>query len=151
MTRNEKGLTLVEVLGSVVLLGIAVLGIIFIIQQSSVHTKANADTDESVVLSRNVMEQLKQQLPGPSDTLTLYQQNLSLADLRELSGTTIYYPGANNARYAIAIQSEAAALGTADAGGTTVNLDDQFRRITIRTTYLATSRTYELTGVVAYK
>lgn len=149
--RNEKGLTLVEVLGSVVLLGIAVLGIVFIIQQSSIHTKANGEADQSVVLSRNVMEQLKQQLPGSSDSLTIYEQSVSLAELRQLSDATVYYPNASDARYVITIRSEAAGLGNADAAGTSVNLDNLFRRITVTTSNIATARTYELSGVVEYR
>ncbi|MFD0586646.1 prepilin-type N-terminal cleavage/methylation domain-containing protein [Paenibacillus sp. GCM10027627] len=149
--RNEKGLTLVEVLGAIVLFGVAAMGIIFILQQSSLHTKANAQTDEAVVISRNVMERLKQELPASTASLTLYQQSLSLGSLRNIAQTTLYYPSTANRKYEIQIQSQPAQLGTAQAGSTGVNLDGVFRKVTVRTANLETSKVFQLESFIAYK
>jgi len=149
--RNEKGLTLVEVLGSIILLGVAVLGITFILQQASAHTKANEKTDRSVVLTRNTMEQIKQELRTSQATITLYGQSLSLQNLRAMLPVTLYYPDASDPAYTIAITSSHAGLGFANAAEQQVNLDGIFRQITVRTTEAATNKTYELTAYVEYQ
>lgn len=148
--RNQKGLTLVEVLGSIVLLGVAILGIAFILQQSSIHTKANESTDRSVTISRNTMEQIKHELSSSNATLTIYGQSLSLHDLRNLNSVMLYYPDASNPAYTIDISSRLAGLGTAHAADQEINLDEIFRQITVQTTHLTTNKPYELTAYVEY-
>lgn len=148
---NQKGLTLVEVLGSIILLGVAVLGITFILQQSSIHTKSNEQLDESITISRNVMEQIKNQLKSNNETLILYEQSLSLEGLRHLASLTVYYPNSIQREYEINIQSADAALGHAQAADLNLNLDAMFRQITIHTKELSSGKTFELTAYVEYK
>lgn len=153
---NQKGLTLIEVLGSVVLLGIAVLSITYVLQQSSMYTKQNESLDLSVVISRNVLEQIKEELSTGIDATEIYGQSLSLVDLRndqmDKLTKTIYYPSKPNSEsksdypYKIEITSSNADLGSVNQ----VQLDNYFRKITISTTERATNKKFDITAYVEF-
>ncbi|OME86711.1 hypothetical protein BK120_07180 [Paenibacillus sp. FSL A5-0031] len=150
--RNQKGLTLIEVLGSIVLLGIAVLGITFILQQTALDTKSNEKSDEAVVVARNVMEEIKNKLKTNSAQTTVYGQAISLENLRNLASTTIYYPDAIDRRYELDIQSHTASLGTVALTDTAVSdLDSIFRRVTVNCIEVSSSKKFELEAYVEYK
>ncbi|QAY66429.1 type IV pilus modification PilV family protein [Paenibacillus protaetiae] len=104
---NEKGLTLVEVLGSVVLLGIAVLGITLLLQQGVSSSQSNVQSEQSVQMARTVMENVRSKLASPDREIELYGQSLSLDSLRKPSSTaqTLYYPDADDQQYEISIRS----------------------------------------------
>ncbi|OBZ12970.1 prepilin-type N-terminal cleavage/methylation domain-containing protein [Bacillus sp. FJAT-26390] len=149
--RNQKGLTLVEVLGSLVLLAIAVLGITYILQQSTINTKMNEKIDQSVVISRNVMEEIKGNLKSTTPTISIYEQNLSLANIRNLSSATIYYPNAADKQYSLRIQSYPGSLETVQLDSVILNPNDYFRRVTIVCEELASAKKYNLEAYIEYK
>ena len=149
--RNQKGLTLAEVLGSIVLLGIAVLGITYILQQASIHTKANEHTDQAVVITRTVMEEIKSKLKSNVEAINVYGQAISLEQLRNLASVTIYYPSAADRRYELQIQSVAANLGDVPLTDTKVShLDQLFRLVTITCIDLSTAKRFELEAYVEF-
>jgi prepilin-type N-terminal cleavage/methylation domain-containing protein len=149
--RNQKGLTLIEVMGSITILGIAVLAITFILQQSTIHTKSNEKSDEAVVAARNVMEEIKSNLRSSTAQISLYGQAISLYNLRNLSSATIYYPDDSNRQYEVQIHSYATSLGTVSLTvSNSKDLDTIFRRITVTSTELSTSREFELEAIVEY-
>ncbi|MCR2806515.1 type IV pilus modification PilV family protein [Paenibacillus soyae] len=150
MLRNQRGLTLIEVLGSIVLLGIAILGITFILQQASIHTKDNEKTDQSVIITRNTLEQIKHELPKSTTSVTIYGQSLNLSGLRSLQPVTVYYPNSSSPAYKVDIISSQAGLGSAQAADKSVNLDNLFRKITVRSTDLASNKTFEVTAFVEF-
>lgn len=151
--RNQKGLTLVEVMGSIVLLGIAVLVITYVLQQSTIDTKSNEKTDQSVVITRNLMEEIKSKLKSNQAETTVQGQAVSLANLRNLSSVvTIYYPSDTDRRYELKAQAYGASLGTIPvATAAPYNLDEVFRRITVTCKDLTTSKQFELEAYVEYK
>ncbi|WP_419873952.1 type IV pilus modification PilV family protein [Candidatus Pristimantibacillus sp. PTI5] len=150
--RNQKGLTLIEVMGSIVLLGIAILGITYILQQSSIDTKSNERTDDAVVAARNVMEEIKSKLKSTTLQTTIYGQALSLQNLRDRSSATLYYPNSGNRRYELRIQSYATTLGTVSLTNTLVSdLDSLFRRVTVTCIDLSTNKEFELEAYVEFK
>jgi prepilin-type N-terminal cleavage/methylation domain-containing protein len=150
--RNQKGLTLIEVMGSIVLLGIAILGITYILQQSSIDTKSNERTDDAVVAARNVMEEIKSKLKTTTLQTTIYGQALSLQNLRDRSSATLYYPNSGNRRYELRIQSYATTLGTVSLTNTLVSdLDSLFRRVTVTCIDLSTNKEFELEAYVEFK
>ncbi|WP_054024138.1 prepilin-type N-terminal cleavage/methylation domain-containing protein [Bacillus sp. FJAT-28004] len=150
--RNQKGLTLIEVLGSIVLLGIAVLGITFILQQTTLDTKSNEKSDEAVVVARNVMEEIKNKLRTNVVQTSVYGQAISLENLRNLSSTTIYYPDAADRRYELQIQSYTASLGTVSLTDTAISdLDSIFRRVTVNCIEVSSSKKFELEAYVEYQ
>jgi prepilin-type N-terminal cleavage/methylation domain-containing protein len=150
--RNQKGLTLIEVMGSIVLLGIAILGITYILQQSSIDTKSNERTDDAVVAARNVMEEIKSKLKSTTLQTTIYGQALSLQNLRDRSSAMLYYPNAGNRRYELRIQSYSTTLGTVSLTNTLVSdLDSLFRRVTVTCIDLSTNKEFELEAYVEFK
>ncbi|OMF21444.1 hypothetical protein BK133_28430 [Paenibacillus sp. FSL H8-0548] len=153
--RNQKGLTLVEVLGSIVLLGIAILSLTYILQQATLHTKDNEKVDQSVQLTRTVIEELKKNLKDSSKTsITVYNQPISLDNLRSsslASTTNIYYPNATAPQYEISIQVSSSGLGKVTVDGTVpTDLDNIFKRIDIICTNLNSSKTYKLESFIEY-
>lgn len=149
--RNQKGLTLIEVMGSIVLLGIAVLGITYILQQSSIDTKSNEKTDDAVVAARNVMEEIKSKLKSNVANTTVYGQAISLSNLRNRSSATLYYPSSTDRRYELVVHSYATSLGTVPITDTvSSNLDTIFRRVTVTSMELSTSKTFELEAYIEY-
>ncbi|MGO4544499.1 prepilin-type N-terminal cleavage/methylation domain-containing protein [Paenibacillus sp. 2TAB23] len=150
--RNQKGLTLIEVMGSIVLLGIAVLGITYILQQSSIDTKSNEKTDDAVVAARNVMEEVKSKLKSTTTSTTVYGQAIPLQQLRDRSSTIIYYPNASNRKYELRIQSHATTLGAVSLTNSVVSdLDSIFRRVTVTCIDLSTQKEFELEAYVEFK
>ncbi|MFF2090420.1 prepilin-type N-terminal cleavage/methylation domain-containing protein [Paenibacillus sp. NPDC058174] len=161
--RNEKGLSLIEVLGSIVVLGIAVLGIAFILQQGASHSKSNEKLDQSVQLSRNVIEEIKGKLNSQSSTV-LYGQAVSLSTLRNSSSATlpvIYYPNSSEQerKYKIQIQSVGHSLGQVEIkNGThegvphtaTYNTGDFIRHVRVTCTELTTLREFTLDAYIPY-
>ncbi|GKU79899.1 prepilin-type N-terminal cleavage/methylation domain-containing protein [Paenibacillus sp. L3-i20] len=96
---NQKGLTLVEVLGTVVLLGIAILAITFVLQQSTIHSKDNEQQDRSVQITRSVLEEIKNN--SRLGTATIFDQNVNLSPSSS-TVQSIQYPKVNP-KYTISI------------------------------------------------
>jgi Tfp pilus assembly protein PilV len=153
--RNQKGLTLVEVLGSIVLLSVAILSLTYVIQQASVHTRDNEKTDQSVQITRTVMEEIKKNLKNQTSTsVRVYGKDIPLSAMRSASGMTsftINYPNDANPQYRILIQSAASGLGSVNISEVpTADLDQLFRKITITSTNISSSKQYQLEAIVEY-
>lgn len=149
--RNQKGLTLIEVIGSITLLSIAVLSIIYILQQSNLDSKSNEKTDDAVIAARNVMEEIKSKLKSNVLETSIYGQTISLTQLRNRSSVTLYYPSLNDRRYEIQLQSYATSLGTvALTDNINSNLDNIFRRVTVTCMDLTSLKKFELEAYVEY-
>jgi type II secretory pathway pseudopilin PulG len=150
--RNQKGLTLIEVIGSITLLSIAVLGIIYILQQTTLDSKSNEKTDDAVIAARNVMEEIKSKLKSNLLETSIYGQTISLTQLRNRSSVTLYYPSLNDRRYEIELHSYATSLGTVPlADNLSSNLDNIFRRVTVTCMDLTSLKKFELEAFVEYQ
>jgi len=161
---NEKGLSLIEVLGSIAILGIAVLGLAFILQQGAAHTKSNERKGNTVQLTRNVMEEIKENIRD-QPSVTVFGQSLPLAVLRDhpsASLAPLYYPSQADKQYEFQIKTSSHSLGSISLrNGVTAednlpvyesyNTSDLFRYVVITCRSLASKDEYELAAYVAYQ
>lgn len=159
---NEKGISLVEVLGAIAILSIAILGISFVLQQGALHTKDNEKQGDSVQITRSVMETIKNNLPAGSNA-TVFGQAVNLAALRgsaNQSLPTLYYPDSENPQYELHIQTVNHSLGSidlpvgVDTEGNQINqihqLADLFRLVRITSTEVVSQKTYTLEAYIEY-
>lgn len=160
--RNQKGLTLIEVLGAITLLAVAIMGLIYLLQQTTLFSKQNEKLDRDVIVARAVMEEIKNHLSGSASTLTLYEQSVDLAALRAVPlvpptlPITIYYPNANTQQIKIEIRSIPFPYtsDTITIKGKSYKISDYFRLIQVTSTDQsgrATAQPYTLEGYAQYK
>jgi|GEM_PF-1367616 len=150
---NQRGITLIEVLGSVALLAVAVLTITYALQQTSVFSRDNDGIDRSVQVTRTVMEELRGHLSDPTaSTVDLYGQCLDLELLRTNSTTSLRldYPGTAEPELTLSIVSTDGDLPIISAGSDTHDLDSSFKRITITSEPRDKGRPYTLVAYLAY-
>ncbi|GBF73376.1 hypothetical protein PA598K_01663 [Paenibacillus sp. 598K] len=150
---NQRGVTLIEVLGSVALLAVAVLTITYALQQTSVFSRDNDGIDRSVQVTRTIMEELRGHLGEPtSRTLELYGQTIDL-DLLRINTTApllLYYPGTTEAELTLSIVSADGHLPSISAGDDTLDLDSSFKLITITSEAQGKQRPYTLEAYLEY-
>ncbi|MBH5318228.1 prepilin-type N-terminal cleavage/methylation domain-containing protein [Paenibacillus sp. GSMTC-2017] len=146
---NQKGLSLIEVLGSIVLLGVAILSITFVLQQSTVHTKDNQKQDQSVQITRTVMEEIKHNL-RTSYTASIYEQVVNF----KLATNKIQYPKVNP-EYNITIDLSVPTLNTVTipkkSGDLKYDLKNIFKHVKVTCTNSITGKQFVLEAFVEYK
>ncbi|WP_020619748.1 type IV pilus modification PilV family protein [Paenibacillus daejeonensis] len=144
---NQRGVTLIEVLGSVALLAVAILTITYALQQSTVFSKDNEQIDQSVQITRTVMEELRGHLSDPAlRTIAIYDQVVDLDQLREGTSSPIklYYPDTTQVQYTLSISSASGGLPAVGTGDDTMELDSSFKQITIYCESPGKNKPYEL-------
>lgn len=175
---NQRGLSLVEILGSIVIIGIILTMLGTIVLQASRNTRDNELSDRAINLSRNFAEELKytmrnlevQQLAIPAS------QSLRIADidgdvmvpvqLQALWNTghkeIIPFPSATSPQYSIEVEL----TRVASDGNITINnprptngtpssviidTNSDFRKAVIKTTNSTTGKSYQLEALIDYK
>ncbi|KIL36150.1 hypothetical protein SD71_09325 [Cohnella kolymensis] len=148
--KKDDGLTLIEVLASVVVLAVAVLIITMVLQQTSSSSRANAVTDKSVQLTRAVLEEIKNNMQ--TNTINVLGQNLSIIPLHDHPPQTLsfFYPQTSDPQYRLDVQSLDLETPTVTLQGEVHDLTKSFRRIHVTCTNLVTNRSYELEALVDY-
>lgn len=146
--RNQKGITLIEILAAVVVLGIAVVSITFVLQQTTLFSKQNADSDRSIQITRTVLEEIKNKMKT-ADTIQVYDQTVHLTPIKQSAGAAslpaLYYPNPAKPQYRLDVSSLPITNGQfSSPKGTTVNIADYFRHIQITTTHLSDNRVYRI-------
>ena len=164
MVRNDKGLTLIEVLASVAILAVAIMTVTFFFQQTSVFSRDNERVDRSIQITRTVMEELIQHLPDQEiEQLQLFTDNqeIDLASIREaaedktltaLTPYTMWYPTAANATYRLDVHVEPipAAVDYYEVDDRDYWISDYFVTVRIVCENLANNRMFELEAMVEY-
>lgn len=150
---NQRGVTLIEVLGSVTLLAVAILTITYALQQSTVFSKDNEVIDQSVQVTRTVMEELRGQLSDPAKrTISIFDQDVDLDQLREgtVSPIILHYPDRANVQYTLSITSAAGGLPAIGSGDDILDLDSRFKQVTIQCDPPGKNKPYELVAYLEY-
>jgi len=154
--KQEKGLTLIEMLVSVVLLAIGVLVITALLSNSTKSSGNNMMNDQALQSARTVLEEIKGALDGNEAALTLFGQSLNLAQLRNHTLTnatqTIYFPDAGNRQYQIVVESKNPNKEVDPVGsGNPKQLNSIFREIVVTSTKITDLKTtVTLQALVAY-
>lgn len=153
--RNQKGLTLIEVLGSITLLAVAVLGLIYLLQQTTLFSKHNEKLDRNVIVARTVMEEIKANLSGTAPSMTIYGQSVDLTALRSSpagQAITIYYPDPAARQLKIEIQSLPFQLNPVTIKSASYQISDYFRLIHVTSTDPSgKDHPYTLEGYAQYR
>ncbi|MEK8128599.1 type II secretion system protein [Paenibacillus filicis] len=127
MLRNEKGLTLVEILASLVILSMVILAFTYTYNQLFSASAREQKRDVSVDIARSVMEQLKASFSSGTASMNIWfpptnnsgtlpnpgadiQQLVNLVPLRQTVTSpvqleTIYYPSASDRQYKVNISN----------------------------------------------
>jgi len=158
---NQRGLTLTEVLGSTMILAIAVLSVTLLLQQSTLFSKDNQEIDQAVIITRTLMEEIQHQL-AVQDNITVFNQPVALSLLKEnlpsVSGTSykypvdLYYPNSADRQFRFTIES----LKIEPENDTYLvkdkefNVSKYFLHLKITCTSLKTGKTFELESYVEY-
>jgi prepilin-type N-terminal cleavage/methylation domain-containing protein len=149
--KKDDGLTLIEVLASVVVLAVAIVIITMVLQQTSSSSRSNAVTDRSVQLTRTVLEEMKNNTQ--TNTINVLGQDLSIIPLRDNppQALSFFYPNAGEQQYRLYVQSLDLQTPKVTLRGKEHDLTKSFRRIRVTCTNLVTNRSYELEALVEYK
>lgn len=135
--RQEKGLTLIEALTAIVVLGIAIIAVTVIVQNTTVFSKNNDNADKALQVTRTVMEEIKYKLKG-ANTLTIYGQTVSLQALREqpppYALPPIYYPDSSDPQLELVIESKVISNSVYAIKGQNFDLAHYFRLVSITST-----------------
>lgn len=155
MISRAKGFTLLEVLVAVVILGAAIMTVAYMLQQSTLFSKANDNVDRSVQITRTVMEEIKQNLKTKNSIL-VYGQLINLKGFRESTPpypaepVVIQYPNANNPLFNLMISSLVIDDPVFTVDSKSVDISQYFRKIKILTVHLSDNKTYELESYAEY-
>ncbi|WP_158560477.1 type IV pilus modification PilV family protein [Paenibacillus contaminans] len=112
--KSEKGVTLIELLVSIVLVAMIVLSVSYLFTKLYENSYREEKKDVSVNIARTIMEELKQKLRTTEGSIVVYGQQVSIASLRTnpAPGTAalpsppvIAYPSASDKQYEIAISA----------------------------------------------
>ncbi|WP_159883471.1 type IV pilus modification PilV family protein [Paenibacillus puerhi] len=125
MVRNQKGLTLVEILASLVILSLVILAFTYMYNQLFAASSREQRRDVSVDIARSVMEQVKTSFSTGAATLNIWfpptsasstlpnpgadaPQTVTLTFLRQTvtapyQAEAVYYPSAADRQYKVQI------------------------------------------------
>ena len=132
--RNRKGITLIEVLASVTILAIALLAIVYMLQQTTLFSKKNIDKENNVQVARTVMEEIKVNLKEATPRIAPFGSTIDLAGLKgsaEVSLTPFY----SSSSQAVKIDVKSKVPTTSvSIKGTSYPIRDYFRLIQVTCT-----------------
>ncbi len=155
---NNSGMTLLEVLVSILIVGMIVASISYLFTTGLAHSFREEKKDSAVQIAREVMEEMKKQL-GTANTVFEYrQQIIQLDPLRGVAETqqTLLYPSTNNAQYSIQVGNRAfeekkyTLIGT-NAKSYTFSLREFYSLIEIKVMNQAFGSTYTLQSYIEKK
>lgn len=110
--KSEKGITLIELLVSIVIVSMVILSVSYLFTKLYQNSYKEEKTDVSVNIARTVMEELKQKLKT-SESITFFDnvESTTITSLKTRPSTgnpesiTIAYPTAANKQYDVIISS----------------------------------------------
>lgn len=153
LMRDQKGISLIEVMATITVLAVAILAITFVLQQGTSASKEHENLDRAVMITRTVMEEIKHNLKHKND-VTVFGQTIPLQVIRAESQTfqapDLYYPNASNQQYRIEIRSESFQQSF-EIKSAERKVEDFFRKIKVTTINLQSNRSYELEAYVEYQ
>lgn len=145
--RSQNGLSLIEIMATIAVLGVAIAAIVSLLQTGTATSRHNQELDQAVMLTRTVMEEVKNHLKQ-DDAITVFGQPINLKQLRESAPyqQEIGWPAASP-EYRIRIES------TVPGEVYEVNSEfhitgAHFRKITVTCEYLPADLNYELESYV---
>jgi prepilin-type N-terminal cleavage/methylation domain-containing protein len=152
---QQKGFTLIEVLGSVVILAIAVVSVTYFFQQTTLFSRNTDQVDQSVLATRTVMEEIKHNLNKTAPTSTVYGQSINLQLLRDSTAPyslnlPIYFPSNDDRQFELVISSREIISPEFNIVGDEYDMSDYFKLIHIICTNLSNLRTFELEAYIEY-
>lgn len=105
---NEKGMTLLEILVAVLIIGMIVTGISYLFTTGLANSYKEEKKDAAVQIARDLMEEMKLQLKSASATISYRSQTIRLDQLRGTAESTqsLKYPGAGDPQYTITIANK---------------------------------------------
>lgn len=144
---NKRGITLIEVLVSIVILSIAVLSVSYLLQQSSLFSKHNSDRENNVSIVRTVLEEIKASFN--KETVSVYGQQIQISLLKNSDQSPeqiIYAPNSTSPKVKLVIKtiplpSQATHISIE---GKSYNLNENFRLVQVTGTDIQTSQPYVL-------
>ena len=143
---EQKGLTLIEALTAIVVLGIAIVAVTVVVQNTTIFSKNNDNADKALQATRTVMEEIKFQLKD-NDVLTIYGQTVSLQALRETTPPyvlpPIYYPESSAPQLEIVIESKIISNSIYAIKGQNFDLAHYFRLVSITSINPANGQTQQ--------
>ncbi|SDC47061.1 prepilin-type N-terminal cleavage/methylation domain-containing protein [Paenibacillus sp. UNCCL117] len=173
MVKNQKGLTLVEILASIVILAMVILAFTYMYNNLFAASTKEQRRDVSVDIARSVMEQLKTSFSTGAATMNIWfppagasaappgsgagsQQSVDLTALRQVvtapyTADAIYYPSAADRQYKVQISNvpipEAGTQKYTLNDGTTsytLNVVDHFSLIQVEVIAMGTGVSYSI-------
>lgn len=155
---NNSGMTLLEVLVSILIVGMIVASISYLFTTGLANSFREEKKDAAVQIAREVMEEMKKQLGTASSFFEYRQQMIQLTPLRGASETqqTLLYPSINDAQYSIQIGNKAFEEKKYKLTGTntksyTFSLGEFYSLIEIKVMNQALGSTYTLQSYIEKK
>lgn len=149
--RNHRGITLIEVLASVTILAIAVLAMVYILQQSTLFSKQNNDKENNVQVARSVMEEIKINLK-PGTPINPFGSSIQISALKGVPVVALplfYSSAAQTVRIEVkSLTLPATASNNLNIKGTNYNINTYFRLVQVTCTNVQTSKSYSLQAYV---
>lgn len=143
---NEKGLTLIEILGSIIIIGIIVTTVSFILQQGTMSSHQNKKKFTAVQITQNAIEELisiskDEDITDKDINVPIFEQSVSLSQ----GEATIYYPNAQEQQYKLDIKEIPSALPPSTTINTKpIEIKQRYPKFLITCTDLSNQRTYSL-------
>lgn len=150
--RNRKGITLIEVLASVTILAIALLAIVYMLQQTTLFSKKNIDKENNVQVARTVMEEIKVNLKEATPRIAPFGSTIDLAGLKGnpvVSLASFYSSSSQAVRIDVkSLTPPASATGNITIKGTAYQISNYFRLIEVTSTNVNSKDSYRLQAYV---
>lgn len=145
--RNRKGITLVEVLASVTILAIALLAIVYMLQQTTLFSKKNNDRENNVQVARTVMEEIKVKLKENTN-IAPFGETIPITDL--IAANSVTLPSTfSSANKTVRIDVNSTVPTTSiPIKGTSYSIGQFFRLIEVTCTNVNSKDTYSLQAYV---
>lgn len=155
LVRNEKGLTLLEILAAVVLLSIAIMLFTNLFANAFERSAKEQKQDEFVVIARTVMEEMKVHLPQSTSTsITLFGQTVGIGNFRTTAppvpAITLSYPDASTPTYTVTIRTEPVTDYNVAVSGHNFDIRNYFRRVIVEVRHPGLDKSYTLESLIEY-
>lgn len=155
---NNKGMTLLEVLVAVLIIGMIVASISYLFTTGLANSLKEEKKDAAVQIAREVMEEMKKQLKTTNASFEYRKQTIQLNPLRGTAETqqTILYPGVDDSQYRIQIgnktfeEKKYAITGT-NKTSYTFSVREFYALMEIKVTNQNTGGTYTLQSYIEKK
>lgn len=154
--RNDKGLTLIEVLAAVVILSFIVLTFSYLFTQGTKNSKTEENRDQSVAIARSLMEEIKMNLTK-GGTIQFHSNPINLDMIRNAStvpvplpALTLAYPQATDGSYKVEITADPVLGQKITVASNDFPLTNYFRLVKIKVTEQQFQSVYVLESYLEY-